>query len=91
MSSPCVIQIILTAGAINTPRLLMASGIGDSAHLTEVGIESKCHLPGVGRNLIDHPAVGVVFEISGDLLDQFPSAYNVGDQLEKYRKVTACR
>ncbi|CCB66762.1 MULTISPECIES: GMC family oxidoreductase [unclassified Hyphomicrobium] len=47
-------EIILSLGAINTPKVLMLSGIGDEAELARHGIPLKQHLPGVGRNLQDH-------------------------------------
>ena len=47
-------EVILCGGAINTPKLLMLSGIGPSAHLRDRGIEFRAHLPGVGQNLQDH-------------------------------------
>ncbi len=47
-------EVILSASAINSPRLLMSSGIGDGDHLGEHGIPVRRHLPGVGRNLQDH-------------------------------------
>ena len=50
-------EIVLSAGAIGSPHLLMLSGIGDSVLLEEVGIRTLHHLPGVGKNLRDHPAV----------------------------------
>ena len=50
-------EIVLSAGAIGSPHLLMLSGIGDSAELAGVGIPVVHHSPGVGKNLRDHPAV----------------------------------
>ncbi len=47
-------EIILSAGPINSPHLLMLSGIGPSNQLTDMGINTKHHLPGVGENLMDH-------------------------------------
>jgi len=47
-------EIVLSAGAIESPKLLMLSGIGDAAALAEFGIESVAHSPDVGRNLQDH-------------------------------------
>ena len=49
-------EVILCGGAINTPQLLMLSGIGPAAHLRETGIDTLVDLP-VGQNLQDHPAV----------------------------------
>lgn len=47
-------EIILCAGAINSPQLLQLSGIGDSEHLQSVGVTPHTHLPGVGQNMQDH-------------------------------------
>ena len=47
-------EVILCAGAIDSPKLLLLSGIGDGESLTPLGIEPRHHLPGVGRNLQDH-------------------------------------
>ena len=49
-------EVVLAAGAIQSPQLLLLSGIGDSEHLAEVGVPLRHHLPGVGRNLHDHVA-----------------------------------
>ena len=50
-------EVILSGGAINSPQLMMISGIGPADHLRSVGIEPKLDLPGVGRNLQDHPTI----------------------------------
>ncbi|KAL1921393.1 uncharacterized protein VTP21DRAFT_11109 [Calcarisporiella thermophila] len=47
-------EVILSAGTIHSPHILLLSGIGDEAHLREHGIRPVVHLPGVGRNLLDH-------------------------------------
>ncbi|MGI9297018.1 MAG: choline dehydrogenase [Gammaproteobacteria bacterium] len=47
-------EIILSASAINSPKLLMLSGIGDEKELSALGIRAVAHRPGVGRNLQDH-------------------------------------
>jgi choline dehydrogenase len=52
-------EIILSCGAFATPQLLMLSGIGPGDALTEHGIAVLHELPGVGRNLVDHPDVAV--------------------------------
>ncbi|XP_050302387.1 glucose dehydrogenase [FAD, quinone]-like [Anthonomus grandis grandis] len=51
-------EIILSAGSLNTPQLLMLSGIGPYEHLEEMGINTLVHSPGVGMNLQDHVAMG---------------------------------
>jgi choline dehydrogenase len=48
-------RVVLAAGAIDTPRLLMLSGIGDPAELARLGLPVVHALPGVGQNLQDHP------------------------------------
>jgi len=47
-------EVIVCAGALNSPQVLMLSGIGDGAELSRHGIDTVHHLPGVGRNLQDH-------------------------------------
>ena len=49
-------ELILAAGAIQSPQLLMLAGIGDKNMLADAGISVRQHLPGVGANLQDHPA-----------------------------------
>lgn len=48
-------EVLLSAGAFQSPQILMLSGIGDQAELEQHGIDVKHHLPGVGKNLHDHP------------------------------------
>lgn len=52
-------QVILAAGAIGSPAILMRSGIGPAADLKRLGVDVRLDLPGVGANLIDHPRTGV--------------------------------
>ncbi|MCS6766660.1 MAG: GMC family oxidoreductase N-terminal domain-containing protein [Candidatus Protistobacter heckmanni] len=47
-------EVVLSAGAIQSPQILELSGIGKAAHLQALGIEVKCDLPGVGENMSDH-------------------------------------
>ena len=47
-------EVVLSAGAYNTPQLLMLSGIGPADHLRTIGVDVTCDLPGVGENLQDH-------------------------------------
>ena len=56
----CTREVLLCAGALQSPQILMLSGIGPADHLSEVGIATVHDLPGVGRHLHDHPDVVVV-------------------------------
>ena len=53
--------IILSAGAIASPQLLMLSGVGPGAELASLGIDVIHDLPGVGRNMKNHPSVSIVY------------------------------
>jgi len=55
-------EVILSLGALQTPTVLMRSGIGDEAELRANGVEVMQHLPGVGRNLQDHVSFGCIWE-----------------------------
>lgn len=57
-------EVILSAGAIDSPRILLQSGVGPAADLTALGIEVVADVPGVGKNLQDHLLLGVVYEAS---------------------------
>ena len=54
-------EVILSGGAINSPQLLMLSGIGPAEHLIEMGIDVHTDLRGVGGNLSDHPVLPVIW------------------------------
>jgi choline dehydrogenase-like flavoprotein len=56
-------EVIVTAGAINTPRILELSGVGDAKRLKELGIDVVVDNPNVGENLQNHPLVTLSFEI----------------------------
>ncbi|WP_326837421.1 GMC family oxidoreductase N-terminal domain-containing protein [Amycolatopsis rhabdoformis] len=62
-------SVVLTAGAVGSPHLLMLSGIGDPAELEKAGVTPRVALPGVGRNLQDHPLTGVVYSASRTMPD----------------------
>jgi choline dehydrogenase len=57
-------EVILAAGAIGSPQILMLSGLGPPDDLRDVGIEVRHELPGVGANLQDHPFVTLLWEVS---------------------------
>jgi choline dehydrogenase len=64
-------EVVLSAGALQSPQLLLLSGIGDGDHLKEMGIEVRHHLPGVGRNFHDHLASPV------HMLMERPTSYGI--------------
>jgi choline dehydrogenase len=60
-TAACQVEVVLAAGTVGSPQLLMLSGIGPQAHLRGLGIDVVTDLPGVGRNLHDHPMSGIVY------------------------------
>src|ERR1700716_3916920 len=56
------LEVVLSLGAMHTPKVLMLSGIGDEAELKRLGIPVVQHLPGVGQNFQDHSALGCMWE-----------------------------
>ena len=67
-------QIILSAGAVGSPHLMLLSGVGPAAQLRSLGIPVVHDLPGVGQNLKDHPKVYVTWEVG----DGFAAPSNRG-------------
>lgn len=60
-------EVLLCAGAVDSPRLLLHSGIGPAHDLAELGIPVAHDLPGVGENLLDHPESVIVWETDGPI------------------------
>ena len=59
-------ELVIAAGTLNSPQLLMLSGIGDGDALKQLSLPVRVHLPGVGRNLMDHPAASVQHVAKGN-------------------------
>jgi choline dehydrogenase-like flavoprotein len=57
-------ETIICAGAVDTPRLLLLSGIGPSKQLSDLGIPVVADIPGVGENLLDHPESIIIWELN---------------------------
>jgi choline dehydrogenase len=85
----CACELLLSGGAINSPRLLMLSGIGPADELRRIGIEPVHDLPGVGKNLQDHLCSNIHIAtkepISYSGLDKFPRMLLPGFQWLLYR------
>ena len=58
-------EVLLCGGSINSPQLLMLSGVGPASHLREVGVDARVDLAGVGANLQDHPVVPMLWYTHG--------------------------
>jgi len=59
-------EVLLSAGAIGTPQILMLSGIGDENALKKLGVETFVNLPDVGQNLQDHPIMSNYFFVNSN-------------------------
>jgi choline dehydrogenase-like flavoprotein len=59
-------EVVLSAGAIGSPQLLLLSGIGAGDELRPLGVPPRHELPGVGQNLQDHPFVTILWEVSDE-------------------------
>jgi choline dehydrogenase len=70
-------EVVLSLGAIHTPKVLMQSGLGDAKELKRVGIVVRQHLPGVGRNYQDHIGFDCVWEFNDPAPPDFMSGATV--------------
>jgi len=71
-------EVILSGGAINSPQLLMLSGVGPADVLRDVGVEVLRELPGVGENLRDHPSVFLAYRSGSAPIETFAPGIQVG-------------
>jgi choline dehydrogenase-like flavoprotein len=62
--------VVLAAGSYGSPAILLRSGVGAAEELTELSIEVRADIPGVGRNLADHPRVEVAYRPTPELLSR---------------------
>ncbi|CAA7266836.1 unnamed protein product [Cyclocybe aegerita] len=62
-------DVIISAGAVQSPQILLLSGVGPADHLKSKGVKVVEDLPGVGANLVDHPIVDMYFKQSGVVAD----------------------
>ncbi len=79
-------EVIVCAGAIGSPQLLLLSGIGPAAHLRDCGINLVADLPGVGEHLQDHPFAMACYSAAAPLR---PSGYNHGETYAALRSPLA--
>ena len=76
-------EVVLCGGTVNTPQLLMLSGIGPAAALRRLGIDVLVDAPEVGANLQDHLTCGHVVEVTGDTLLSAQTPWQVGAYLTR--------
>jgi len=76
--------VVLAAGSMNTPRLLMLSGIGPGAHLSELGLPVLADLPGVGGNLQEHVGTHLVNEVNVTTLNSQARGLALVGQLARF-------
>ncbi|MEV0908010.1 GMC family oxidoreductase [Streptomyces hokutonensis] len=74
----CEREVVLCAGAVGTPQVLLRSGIGPAPHLSGLGIEVAADLPGVGENLHDHATAGVTYSTAEPVPDSINHSELVG-------------
>jgi choline dehydrogenase len=77
-------EVVVSAGAVDSPRLLLLSGVGPADELARVGVDVVHDLPGVGRNLHDHPLCGVVYEAAQEIP---PGATNHAETSLQWRSI----
>ncbi|KAG6916121.1 hypothetical protein DXG01_008352 [Tephrocybe rancida] len=80
-------EVVLSAGSIGSPHILLNSGIGNATSLKSVGIKTVLDLPEVGQNLVDHPLGGGIFSVSGNgSYDEFNQNPTIREQeLEQWK------
>jgi choline dehydrogenase len=72
------LEVVLCAGSVDTPRLLLLSGVGPAEQLAEFGIPLVADVPGVGEHLIDHPESVIMWEASQELPPEHVMDFDAG-------------
>ncbi|KAF7322114.1 Alcohol oxidase [Mycena kentingensis (nom. inval.)] len=76
-------EVILSAGSINTPNILLHSGIGDAAALSARGIKPQHDLPSVGANLTDHPRVSISWPVDAESSTTFDPIFQNSSVMDR--------
>ena len=79
-------EVILSAGSLMTPSILLHSGVGSQITLQNSDVGVKALNENVGKNLQDHPAVGFIARLSSSMAALYPTAYTMAEQWVKYIK-----
>lgn len=71
-------EVVVSAGAVNSPALLLRSGVGAAADLDRLGIPVVADVPGVGQNLMDHPGVFLLLHPAASAVDMTQVQFQLG-------------
>jgi len=82
-------EIIISAGAVDTPRLLLLSGIGPRKELEDLEIPVQHDLPGVGENLLDHPESIIIWELNNPMPSETTMDSDAGIFLDRAKQGVA--
>jgi len=77
-------EVIVSSGALNSPAVLMRSGLGPAAHLAEVGVPLVLDIPEVGRNLQEHASYHTAFEVDLKTYNQMMKPLSLATEMLKY-------
>ncbi len=77
-------EVILSAGALQSPAVLMRSGVGPAAHLRDHGIEVRVDTPEVGRNLQEHASFHTTFQVKGRTYNQMMRPLSLAKEFLRY-------
>ena len=77
-------EVILSAGSLMTPNILLNTGIGPEVMLKNSDVKVKIRSKYVGKNLQDHPAVGFIASLRSSLIASYPTAYSMAEQWAQY-------
>ncbi len=83
-------EIIVSSGALASPALLMRSGIGPAAHLSDCGIAVAHDIPGIGQNLMEHPSAGVMAYLKPHARQPREAYYHIPIAIRFSSKVEGC-
>ncbi|KAG2009740.1 aryl-alcohol oxidase, variant 3 [Coprinopsis cinerea AmutBmut pab1-1] len=78
-------EVVLSAGALGTPQLLLLSGIGDPVDLRSVGVKPRVDLPSVGKNLTERPQVGMIWNLGiSETINELANQTFIEESLEQW-------
>lgn len=82
-------EVILTAGAVDSPKLLLLSGVGPKLELGVLGIDITHDLPGVGKSLTDHPCVPMTYHMGHNFSGRVNFSSNPDNFLSALKELDA--